>query len=310
MTKWVDAKSLNDSQRARIKFGAPFLPTFTLNKQTGLPEIAISEAVFDELTGEYLGRDYLDAYPRGFSIVGESVRGPALALKYAEMYYEEGLYYDQPEFLKPRIECFKAAEVLYYHAAVCTPWQGSAEAWRELGRLYYYDRCHGDYWLIDESREILESYPDVFLIKDRGQRAYYCLKKAIELGDVEARYILGDVFSEGIGCTVDVNKAANYYLDAYSHSQECEPFVIGSSALRVARSYEFGEGFEQSFDEAFKFYEIAFTHLKRAVDSGEDTYEEECVWAEKGYHRTLQEVAAPGTPFGYQYSNRPRRYCD
>lgn len=310
MTRWVNSEKLNVAVRERLKNGVAFLPTLTLGENTGLPEMAITEAVFDEWSEEYLGREYLDVYPRGYCMPGESWAGPNLALKYAFLYYNEGLSYDSPEFEEGRLNCFKAAEVLFLHAAVVPEWEGSAKAWCMLGRLYYYDRCLGDYWLLDTTKELLETYPDVLWLRDRGARAYYSLKKAIALGDPEAIYILGDCYREGLGCTMDTDEAARLYRLSYAKSSAAQCFVKGSSALRVARAFEFGEGEEQNFEVAMRYYQIAYDSLTRALNLGEDIYEEECIWAEKGLERTKQEVLDEGDPWGFSFSNRPRRYCD
>ncbi len=99
-----------------------------------LPPIWITEPVFDD-EGNATGRTYAMFYPWHDDPEGDN------ALFYGSRYYEEGMGYTSAHDHKKRIDCFRAAEMFYRHAAG----QGSAIAYLFLGYIYGYDRCEGRY---------------------------------------------------------------------------------------------------------------------------------------------------------------------
>lgn len=66
MTKWVNVDDLNEYEFKRIKSSFSFAPAGFNPDEKGLVEITISEPVRDCITGKYLGREYIDYYPRDF----------------------------------------------------------------------------------------------------------------------------------------------------------------------------------------------------------------------------------------------------
>lgn len=207
------------------------------------------------------------------------------ALYYGGCYYDEGMGYSDPADHDKRIECFKAAEVFYRHAAG----RGNAVASMCLGYVYSYDRCEGDYWCDPKTLKSDEDYKQPF---PREQRAFQCFAVAAEAGIAEACYKLGDMHKHGIGCEPDAASAYDCYVRAAKLTSDGEsPVVLGSIALRLADCYEEGFGCEQSFSCALQKYRDAIAALEVAVEHGETWYEKSLAGARAGEKRCLQEVA-------------------
>lgn len=66
----------------------------------------------------------------------------SIALGLGGMYYEEGMHYTAASERQKRVDCFRAAEILYRHAAG----RGNAIGWLCLRYVYAYDRCEGRYF--------------------------------------------------------------------------------------------------------------------------------------------------------------------
>lgn len=195
-------------------------------------------------------------------------------------YYNEAMTYTDPADRDKRLKCFQAAEQLYLQAAE----RGNAWANLNLGYVYSYDRCEGDYF-----RRTYEEKGKPF---PREERAYECFRAAAEAGIPEACYKLGDLYKHGTGCDSDADAAYRWYLRASklaTHGEE--PVILGSIALRLADCFEEGFGCEQSFSCALQMYRHAVAALEVAVDSGETWYEKALAGARAGVKRCQQEVA-------------------
>ena len=66
----------------------------------------------------------------------------SIALGLGGIYYEEGMHYTAASEQQKRVDCFRAAEILYRHAGG----RGNAIGWLCLGYVYAYDRCEGGYF--------------------------------------------------------------------------------------------------------------------------------------------------------------------
>lgn len=308
MTRWVFQNKLRPQERERITRACAFLPTKELALTTGLPEVAITQAVFDIATDRYIGRDYLDVYPRGYLMPGESWAGPNLALKYAKRYIEEGLSYCEPANRDLRIDCLKSAELLLMHSAFYSEWEGSGESWRLLGEMYLKDWGFGNYWLFDDEYEVLSSYPRLLKVDSREDRAYYCLVRAKNLGDIESCVLLGQCMQLGVGCELDTTSAFNLYAEVLNHVRNASVRTVGLAALYSGNCFEYGCGCDLSFESAHDYYQKAVDAMTLALDLGDDLLEPYLVDAEKGLERMKQELGI--VPFGFRHGFRKRRYCD
>ena len=312
MTKWVLENNLRPQERERIQNGNAFLPTKELKKTTGLPEIAITQAVYDIGTDKSLGRDYQDVYPRGYRMPGEVWAGPNLALKYAKQYLQEALDYFDPKDAELKVKCIKSAELLLMHSCFAEEWDGSSESWKLLGEIYYNDWANGDYWFGENFFEypLLETYPKLLKIKDFRERAYYCLKKgqSFPKNDAEAGVLLGECYLYGIGTKSDHRLAFKQFSDIWKSVLNSNARVVGRCALNIATCYEYGLGITQSFKEALSFYEKSCQSYDLALNQGEDLLEKFLIKAEKGLNRCKQELGEEN--FGFRHSFRARRYCD
>lgn len=237
---------------------------------------------WDEPAGDDPLWSYLDA------TVGpeDDVDGSA-ALRLGSAYYDEGMRYRDRRDRDVRVGCFRAAEVLYRHAAR----HGNLQAYCNLGYVYGYDRCEGAYWeaIVNDRYNRLahdaEPYP-------RDQIAYRCFALAADAGLPEACYKQGDLVAAGRGCARDDGRAHDLFARAYGLGAEArDDLVMGSAALRLARCHAEGRGCAQSFQEALAWYERAERHLGSAVRAGETLYRERLHEAQRGARRMRQELS-------------------
>ena len=63
----------------------------------------------------------------------------SIVLGLGGIYYEEGMHYTAASERQKRVDCFRAAGILYRHATG----RGNAIGWLCLGYVYAYDRCEG-----------------------------------------------------------------------------------------------------------------------------------------------------------------------
>ncbi len=173
-----------------------------------------------------------------------------------------------------RVDCFRAAELLYLHAAD----HGNTVAYANLGYVYSYDRCEGLYW--DAKPET--PYPT-------EQRAFECYSVAANKGDPESMYKVGDLLLSGRGCEPDAKRAYGLFLQSYELGKG-EPVVWGSAAFRLGQCHEEATGCEQSFELALQWYRLAVTGLDIAVNSGDWFYEKVLAAAKKKVARIEQEL--------------------
>ena len=211
--------------------------------------------------------------------------GGNLALHYGSQYYDEGMSLQDPELRQSRVDCFRAAELLYLWAAS----KGSVHALANLGYVYSYDRCEGQYLGLDElGRRVCE--PDEAFPLDR--RAFECYQQAADLGHPEACYKLGDMMHDGRGCEPSLGGAAELWERGYRQAIHWNvPVWWGSAALRLGGAFEEGEGCEQSFSQALTWYERAETGLRIAVDQGDWYYRKALRNASEGVVRCRQELS-------------------
>ena len=246
----------------------------------GWPGILVTEPVEGEPAGgmrRILGPvpgvvlTYADGQPAPFE---------AIALHLGARYYTEALEASDSALRQHRIACFQAGEILYHHAMLA----GDAQAASNLGYLYAYDYCDGDYWQDDrESRDLSPGGIE--------RLAYECFERGALGGIPQASYKLGDMVRDGRGCEADLTHAAELYLRGYQEGTASkDPQVWGSSALRLAGMHELGEGVSQSFEEALQWYERAAAGLDIAVNQGDWLYRKSLKRALDGEARMRQEL--------------------
>lgn len=95
----------------------------------------------------------------------------SIALGLGGMYYEEGMHYTAASERQKRVDCFRAAEILYRHAA---------------------GRCEGRYF-----RSYYNNFGEVPPKPDTDVLAYECFCHAAEAEIAEGCYKLGDMLAEG-----------------------------------------------------------------------------------------------------------------
>ena len=204
------------------------------------------------------------------------------AMREGGKYYTEGMSFGDPADAQKRIDCFRAAELLYRFAERT----GLIEAFTCLGYVYSYDRCEGMYWRgVDcfGMEAELPAYP-------REERACECYRVAAEAGDAESMYKYGDMLLHGRGCEKDAESAFMWFKRAYLDGQDW-PVVWGSAALRMATCYEEGEGADASPEQALRWYKQAEIGLDLAVREGESWYRGAWRGAKAGIERMRQELS-------------------
>ena len=193
-----------------------------------LPGIFVSFPINDE--GVPAGRNIFDYYS-----TETSDPDGRKALSYGSDYYQEAMSYQDPKDHALRIECFKAAEILYLHSYR----HGNIIACMCLGYNYSYDRCEGDYWqkavlwMSEDwaaSEEKLEEYFKLEANFPLETHAYESFLWAAQNNEPEACYKIGDMLKEGIGCEVNYVTAFEWYKKPYDLGASHYPTVWGSAA--------------------------------------------------------------------------------
>lgn len=238
-----------------------------------LPGLWITEPFIAE-DGRPIGRRYAVCYDPA-----DDTDDGADALWYGGRYYEEAMGYLDAADHEKRVDCFRAAELLYRHAAG----MGNAVANLCLGYVYSYDRCEGRYWGCERYQQKGREYP-------REERAFECLSLAAEAGIPEACYKLGDMHKHGTGCDPDSGEAFRWYVRASELAVRERPVILGSIALRLGECYEEGIGCTQDFARALAWYQRADEGLAAAVAGGEEWYAKALAVARAGVKRCQQEV--------------------
>ncbi|WP_172137101.1 tetratricopeptide repeat protein [Adlercreutzia sp. ZJ473] len=244
-----------------------------------LPRIWVTEPAFDERTGAYLGRAYVGVYPC------DSDRGGWRALELAERYCGEARGCEGAAAEILRTECFRAAEILYLHAAQ----RGNVEACAKLGLLYLGDLRDAARW-----KGLLEQRARHAACAAPEERAFAWLMQAALRGHAEACCALGDLLVEGRGCAVDLPRAYRFYrraFDAAAHKGASARAQAGAAALRLARCHELGLGCAHGFDVALSWCRMAADLLGQAVEDGSWRYKRQLHEARTGVRRMRQETS-------------------
>jgi TPR repeat protein len=265
-----------------------------------LPIIWITKPFYDLGTEQIVGRTYVNVYTPGRSedLAPESIvdDGGWEALQYGSDYYLEGFEYADNADRKKRIDCFKAAEIFYLHSMQL----GNIQALVNLGYLYEYDHCEGQYWeclLADIRGGCSGECSGTSKIKDhkcaafsREQRAFEYFERAYRAGNSEAAFKLGDRYAKGIGCVQDAVQAFALYNEAYDLGRHEDASVWGSAAYRIARCFEDAKGCELNFERALEFYEIAEVGLDEAIRDGNHYYSKNLTSTRNAIKRIKQEL--------------------
>lgn len=203
------------------------------------------------------------------------------ALQYGGMYYTEGMGLTAIEDREARIDCFRAAEVLYRHSAG----RGNPVGWLCLGYVYAYDRCEGRYF-----RSYFDNFGVVPPKPDIDTMALESFRHAAEENLAEGCYKYGDMLDEGRGCDPDYGKALSMFRKAFELGRDDSPRIWGSAALRLARAYNDAKGCDRDCREALHWYELARTGLEMKVRDGGGSYDARLWEAEAGVMDMRQEL--------------------
>lgn len=251
-------------------------PVYSLQRSARpheLPKIWITEQAYSE-AGEVKGREFVAVYPSGKDESGQR------AMRHALSYFGEALSYSSSSQSVVKTDCFRAAEVLFLHAAQ----RGCVEAYVKLGVMYADDLCEGLYChdlsgSPEERRQLLYA------------RAFECFTYAAAHDSAEACCQLVDLNDRFAGASVEPERLcalAQRAFDIACH-QDCA-VDKGNAALRLARLHEEGIGFEQSFRRAYAWYRIAEEELSYVVDQGGWYFKRSRLKAERGVLRMRQEL--------------------
>lgn len=241
-----------------------------------LPRVWVTEPAFHPVTGERLGRELVGSYPNDRDLGGRAARA------LADGYLAEALGLAAPEDEALRTECFRAAELLYRHAAE----RGDAGSWARLGVIYRDDLGRGRYWQTRLEERALHTAP-----RPLPARAAECFRRGAEAGDAEACWALGDMVAVGAGCVADPARALAWYRRAAAQAEESgDDGALGNAALRIARACERACGCAHSFEEARAWYERAEEALARVERGGGWFFKRPLREARLGARRMAQEI--------------------
>lgn len=256
------------------------LPSFLVTEPT--VESVLIENTNDLYTTPHGGRYPIILFP-------EEAPKPlsVTARSFAQAYYNEGLATSSRDNLGKRIDCFRAAELLYLHAAS----RGDVRAHVGLGLLYTYDHGEGHYFDALNTNLFLDA---VLPTEEIERKAHDHLKLAAAHDDPEGMCLYGDTMHDGRGRAIDMEGALGCYQKAQHMLNEEEapsPALRGTVLLRLGRAYEEGEGCDHDFATALKHYEGAIEELEEAVNRGLWYYDVELGQAIRGMKRMRQETA-------------------
>lgn len=207
------------------------------------------------------------------------------ALSFGGDYYDEGMACEDKS---RRIDCFRAAELLYLHSS----YRGNPYADLCLGYIYSYDRCQGNYlltwWSPSGTYDDVYEHPEAFPADEEACKRF---KAAAEAGIAEACYKYGDMLKAGRGCTADASLAYQQFVRAYDLGRHDRARIWGSAALRLATCFEEGAGVRQSLRQALSWYEKAETGLSAAIREGDTWYRGALAHSKSGVVRMRQEIS-------------------
>ncbi|MCI8468749.1 MAG: sel1 repeat family protein [Eggerthellaceae bacterium] len=257
------------------------MPVFALDRRgrgaaERLPRVWVTEPAFDPATGSRVGRELTGSYPNDRDL------GGARARALADAYFGEALTLRAPEDAGLRAECFRAAEVLYLHAAE----RGDAGSWAKLGTIYRDDLGRGRYWQTRLEERALHTAP-----RPLAARAAECFRRGSEAGDAEACWALADLVMAGEGRPADPERAVALLRRAVELADAAgDEAARGNAALRLARACARGRGTAWSFEEALAWYEAAEEALGAVVGAGAWYFKRPLGEARRGAARMRQEI--------------------
>ena len=243
----------------------------------GLPRVWMSEPSYDEALGCAKGRELTGCYPQGPDVSG------LRALGHAQAYFAEALRYVREEDRILRRECFRAAELLYLHAAA----RGSVQAALKLGCIYEADLCEGLYWGWCSGERGFCRMGALVLQAQAFERFSFAAVR----GSAEGCWHLGDMVSDGRGCPAHPQGALALYQRAFDLAEGAGDIeAAGNAALRLGRAFEEGLGHARNLKKALGWYRIAAECLERALALGAWHYKKPCHQARVGARRVQQEL--------------------
>ncbi|MBQ9953816.1 MAG: sel1 repeat family protein [Eggerthellaceae bacterium] len=263
---------------SKRRAGTPvFAVDHPVSGEASLPRIWVTEPAYDQRSGRIEGREFTCCYPNGADADGRK------ALRLAQAYFAEGLTYSSACDSEVRRDCFRAAEILYLHAAS----RGSVEASVKLGAIYDANLCEGLYWAweVPAAQECrMGSLPLHALAFERYSFA------AVR-GNAEACWLLGDMVLVGRGCVSSPQKALALYQRSYEIAiklgdRESE----GNAALRLGRMAESGLLECCNLKQALAWYRLSLEALDHVLAGGAWHYKRAWHEAKTAVARMRQEL--------------------
>ena len=137
--------------------------------------------------------------------------------------------------------------------------QGDAGAMRSLGYLYYYSNGT----VLRFSEDGVRFYSDRADDPEKGLEWY---RKAADLGDTTAQFVLGTIFRDGDGVPKDKVSAFNWFTKAAEQGDDSAQGLLGDM-------YANGEGVPKDVIQAYKWYNLSAA--QRAPSSEVEEYRRE-----------------------------------
>ena len=244
----------------------------------GLPRVWVTEPAYDERNGRFFGREFVGSYPSGVDPYG------AKALRLAQAYFAEALGYSRDQDCLVRRDCFRAAELLYLHAAA----RGCVEASLKLGVLYSADLCEGYYWGWKDER----GDECRMGLLPREAQAFERFSFAAVRGSAEACWQLGSLVLEGRGCAADPAQAQALFVRAFDLARRCgDVESAGNAALRLGLIFENALCGSRNLKQALSWYRLSAEAFDEALEQGAWHYKKSRHQARMGFNRVKQELS-------------------
>ena len=125
-----------------------------------------------------------------------------------------------------------------------------------------------------------------YFYQQEFEKAYYWARKSAELGYTHANYILGDMYADGIGTEIDLDKAIQCYKNVHENEAPVAYYSLALLYESQGNSEEAYKWFEKSAELEYVLSMLKLTTIHSLMNP--QTQTEDFKKAEKWAEKTLQ----------------------